>query len=105
MNLACAIWWNGRSPPVSAFSSPAEPRAKLLRRRSFARGSAGDEKADTGGDLPFHQIAQARFIHTEVRTKRGNERGAAALKFHRGSNSRISKLKRNWPRMNANQRE
>src|SRR5580700_4116038 len=59
---------------------------------SFASGAAGNQKIDSGLDLPCHQVAQGRLVDGAVLTKRGYKSGTASTKLHENKIARIGGL-------------
>src|ERR1700720_144788 len=64
----------------------------MRQSRSFARSAAGNQKINSGLDLPCHQVAQGRFVDGAVLTERSYESGTASTKLHENKITRMGGL-------------
>ena len=54
----------------------------MCERRRFTRRAAGDEKIDSGFNLPRNKVAQGSVVNCAILTKGSNEGGTTSSELH-----------------------
>src|ERR1700691_1234885 len=85
---------NNRRAPRHDFDGDINSLQPLVVRQSgsFAGGAAGNQKINSGLDLPRHQVAQGGFVDGAVLTKGCYESCTASSKLHETKISRMGGL-------------
>ena len=72
----------------------------MRERRGFAGRAAGNQKIDSGLDLPRDQIAQGRFVDGAILMEGGDESCTASAKLHETKIARMGGLAKLVPGTN-----
>src|SRR5580692_4024316 len=84
---------DGHAPRHDFDGDIDNPQPLVMRQgRGFAGGPAGNQKIDSGLDLPRHQVAQRRLVDGAVLTKGSYESCTASAKLHENKIARMGGL-------------